>query len=151
MVALMGWRKWLGLGPSTKDRLLDLLDLQSRQAMEDRRQVRVLLGDLNASHEKAMDATAGLVRELGKGIEAQTDTFKSYLALLTQPTPEGRQVRTMTDYDETLLERQVMKDRTNLDNQFSDPMIDQVALQDTMARDLETFLKELSSPAELLS
>lgn len=146
MGQLVMWHKWFG--PSDKTRLMDQLDLQSRQAAEDRRAFREMLLDSQGMAERLHANTVGLVSALADSVTKQSESFNRYLDLVT---PKGEpQVRAMNDAIEAKFERERLAERPDADEfrhlgtPIDSPLEDQLAHADQLAAEMRSLFQTIN-------
>lgn len=132
----MHWR-------STKQRLLDQLDLQTRQAAEDRRAFREILLEQQVLQERFHQSNVDLIKAIAESVQHQAESFNKYLDLVQskgEPT-----VRVMNDASEAYFEREYKKAHPEIEDLPTElidmPIVDQLAHQDALSVDLREFIK----------
>lgn len=134
-------------GPTIKDRLLDQLDLQSRQAAEDRRAFRDMLLDSQAMTERLHTGTTSLVGALAASVTKQAESFNRYLDMVT---PSGEPtVRVMNDAIEAKYEREAIASRpdaadyAHLGTPIDSPLEEQLTHADQLADEMRSLFQSI--------
>jgi hypothetical protein len=133
---------------STKQRLLDQIDLQARLAAEDRRAFREMLLDQVQMTERLHAHTTGLVGALADSVTKQSESFNRYLDLVT-PHGEPR-VRVMNDAIEAKFEREAIAARPDAEEfehlgiPIPSPLEEQLSHADRLADDLREMFQSIN-------
>ena len=140
MVSLVEWVRGL-IGPTVKTRLLDLLDLESRLAADDRRATRELIIDMQELNEKQHQATVQLVSALATSVTEQGKSFNRYLDLVT---PNGEpSVRPMNDQLEAEYEKKWLSERGPSGEESEGAFDTPIVTESQMGEDLMALVRSI--------